>query len=61
MPKLKNLTHCPHCGEELPQPMPAGCPACGGFMRGRFAKAGCLSGSSKLLLFALATWWALAT
>jgi len=51
--------HCPHCNAELPEPKPRVCADCGGSLQQRYLTAGCLTSAPKLLLFALASWYAL--
>ncbi len=53
MPRLIDKGHCPHCGEDLPEPKPRVCPACMGSLQQRFLRAGCLSSAPPVLLFAL--------
>jgi predicted amidophosphoribosyltransferase len=60
MPRLIDSKTCPHCGEDLPRPVPRTCPRCAGSLQQRYLKAGCLTSAPKLLVLALGLWWLLA-
>ena len=50
MPRLIEGDRCPHCSEDLPDPIPRLCPACGGSLQQRHLAAGCLSSAPGVLL-----------
>jgi len=55
-PKILDVSRCPACKAELPQPVPRICPECGGSLQQRYLKAGCLSSGPKVLVLALGLW-----
>jgi hypothetical protein len=58
-PRLLLVDDCPHCREKLPERGLRTCPGCGGSLQQRYLRAGCLSSSPVLLVFALAAAWLL--
>ncbi|MAE45611.1 MAG: hypothetical protein CMJ86_01850 [Planctomycetes bacterium] len=56
MPRLIDASRCPHCNEDLPDPIPRVCPACAGSLQQRFLRAGCLTSAPLLLLSAGVLW-----
>ena len=60
-PRLLLVDNCPHCQEKLPERGLRTCPLCGGSLQQRYLRAGCLSSSPVLLIFALAAAWLLSS
>lgn len=50
MPRILKVKRCPHCGEDLPQPPPRVCDACGGSIQQRYLSAGCLHAGPGIFL-----------
>ncbi len=58
-PRLIDADRCPHCGKDLPDPVPRTCPSCMGSLQKRYLATGCLTSAPKLLFFAVVCGYAL--